>query len=222
MFPYKYLWAKAPAVRRFLVQTGRPRQDAPKRIPTSAAFHFLPILLQLLLNPTSSCTAPPFSATTHRHRWSLPMFTSQGLEVAVPKPKVKTPRLYCAVVLKEWGWEDLWYGSWRTISLGDALEKLDQGWLFHVCELVVGKMGWAAIRLPPRGLTHWWLKLLQPLLKIRTPLQIRTKSRGRGREATPVKEGKWWEEGRMLLSDLITFFASVLQCVLVRCATQWP
>lgn len=56
---------------------------------------------------------------------------------------------------------------------------------------------------------HTWLDVL--MVEVMQPAYFsknRQKNSCGGREATKGKEGKWWEEGSVLLSDLVTFVTS--------------
>lgn len=140
--------------------------------------------------PTWDCTAPPFSATTHKHHPTPPMFTGWGPVASPPKPNRKTPRLPAPLHCASWGWR-----NWAMVA--------GTSWCVwampRAAVLAVGAGGGrnslnAGLA---NGLTVESDGLSQTL-KIRAKNQKQHKGRNWGQQ-------RRWEQGSMLLNDSVMF-----------------
>lgn len=177
-FPYKGLWEKAPGVPSV---GSSPQQDAPQAVSTSAAFRF-PLLHSAASRPQPK--PRPHSSTLFRHNPQAPpksthVYQIRAWVVEIARvEKHRKPKSRHLACTHHWAggvgvssivkW---WPGSVPSVMLQrwclpGALEKtymcmLFQEQLFHVWDTAADKMGQAEIWLPARGLTCWWLKVMQ-------------------------------------------------------------
>lgn len=212
MFLYKCLWVKAP-----MAWAGDRLQDALKLRSASVAFWLLLPPSPLQLPPGH--TSPPFSATTHRHRCGL----SSGLQYWQARLRWFTRFTARTAALERLVKEALWNDSGGKTAYGDALENPCAVRDADVIPHARSGCGHNDPSWDPA--VHTWPDVL--MVEVTQPAYF-SKNRPKkpscgGREATEGKEGKWWEEGSMLLSDLVTFVTSFfLHFSLVTCAIQQP